>query len=159
MNLSIIVAMSANHVIGVNNSLPWHISSDLKRFKQITSGHRVVMGRKTYESIGKALPNRDNFVLTRNKNLKIENVVIISALSELPNDDSKKSFIIGGGEIYKQCLDLCNEIMVTKIHHVIEGDTFFPEIDNKVWLKVEESEIFQEKDVCFSYITYKKASG
>ena len=151
--------MSANHVIGVNNSLPWHISSDLKRFKQITSGHRVVMGRKTYESIGKPLPNRDNFVLTRNKNLKIENVVIISALSELPNDDSKKSFIIGGGEIYKQCLDLCNEIMVTKIHHVIEGDTFFPELDNKVWLKVEESEIFQEKDVCFSYITYKKASG
>ena len=158
MNLSIIVAMSANHVIGVNNSLPWHISSDLKRFKQITSGHRVVMGRKTYESIGKALPNRDNFVLTRNKNLKIENVVMISSLSELPDDDSKKSFIIGGGEIYKQCLDLCNEIMVTKIHHVIKGDTFFPELDNKVWLKVEESEIFQEKDVCFSYITYKKAS-
>lgn len=159
MNLSIIVAMSANHVIGVNNSLPWHISSDLKRFKQITSGHRVVMGRKTYESIGKPLPNRDNFVLTRNKNLKIENVVMISSLSELPDDDSKKSFIIGGGEIYKQCLDLCNEIMVTKIHHVIEGDTFFPELDNKVWLKVEESEIFQEKDVCFSYITYKKVSG
>jgi len=159
MNLSIIVAMSANHVIGVNNSLPWHISSDLKRFKQITSGHRVVMGRKTYESIGKPLPNRDNFVLTRNKNLKIENVVMISSLSELPDDDSKKSFIIGGGEIYKQCLDLCNEIMVTKIHHVIEGDTFFPELDNKVWLKVEESKIFQEKDVCFSYITYKKASG
>ena len=159
MNLSIIVAMSANHVIGVNNSLPWHISSDLKRFKQITSGHRVVMGRKTYESIGKPLPNRDNFVLTRNKNLKIENVVMISSLSELPDDDSKKFFIIGGGEIYKQCLDLCNEIMVTKIHHVIEGDTFFPELDNKVWLKVEESEIFQEKDVCFSYITYKKASG
>lgn len=158
MNLSIIVAMSANHVIGVNNSLPWHISSDLKRFKQITSGHRVVMGRKTYESIGKALPNRDNFVLTRNKNLKIENVVIISALSELPDDDSKKSFIIGGGEIYKQSLDLCNEILVTKIHHVIEGDTFFPELDNKVWLKVEESEIFQEKDVYFNYITYKKAS-
>ena len=158
MNLSIIVAMSANNVIGVNNSLPWHISSDLKRFKQITSGHRVVMGRKTYESIGKALPNRDNFVLTRNKNLKIENVVIISALSELPDDDSKKTFIIGGGEIYKQSLDLCNEILVTKIHHVIKGDTFFPELDNKVWLKVEESEIFQEKDVCFNYITYKKAS-
>ena len=81
MNLSIIVAMSLNRVIGVKNSLPWHISTDLKHFKQITTGHRVVMGRKTYESIGKALPNRDNYVLTRNKNLKIKDVFMISSLS------------------------------------------------------------------------------
>ena len=114
------------------------------------------MGRKTYESIGKALPNRDNYVLTRNKNLKIKDVFMISSLSELPDDSSKKSFIIGGGEIYKQSLDFCSEIIVTKIHHVIEGDTYFPELNNEAWLKVEESEIFQEKDVRFSFIIYKK---
>ena len=156
MNLSIIVAMSLNRVIGVKNSLPCHISTYLKHFKQITTGHRVVMGRKTYESIGKALPNRDNYVLTRNKNLKIKDVFMISSLSELPDDSSKKSFIIGGGEIYKQSLDFCSEIIVTKIHHVIEGDTYFPELNNEAWLKVEESEIFQEKDVRFSFIIYKK---
>ena len=89
--------MSENNVIGINNSLPWHLSDDLKRFKAITTGHQIVMGRKTYESIGKPLPNRVNFVLTRSSDIKIDGVHVIRSLIEIPDSD-KKTFIIGGGE-------------------------------------------------------------
>ena len=147
--------MSENNVIGINNTLPWHLSDDLKRFKAITIGHQIVMGRKTYESIGKPLPNRVNFVLTRNPELQIDGVNVIRSLKEIPNSD-KKIFIIGGSEIYNQLIDGCDELLVTKIHREIQGDAYFPIIDLSVWSLVNQSEKLNENDIEFSYLTYRK---
>ena len=152
---SIIVAMSENYVIGLNNSLPWHLSDDLKRFKEITTGHQIVMGRKTYESIGRPLPNRDNFVLTRNAKLQIDGINVIKSLNDIPSSD-KKTFIIGGGEIYTQLINSCDELLVTKIHCEIDGDAYFPIIDLSVWSLINQSEKFTENDVEYSYLTYRK---
>lgn len=152
---SIIVAMSENYVIGLNNSLPWHLSDDLKRFKEITTGHQIVMGRKTYESIGRPLPNRDNFVLTRNANLQIDGINVIKSLNDIPSSD-KKTFIIGGGEIYAQLINSCDELLVTKIHCEIDGDAYFPIIDLSVWSLINQSEKFTENDLEYSYLTYRK---
>jgi dihydrofolate reductase len=152
---SIIVAMSENYVIGLNNSLPWHLSDDLKRFKEITTGHQIVMGRKTYESIGRPLPNRDNFVLTRNAKLQIDGINVIKSLNDIPSSD-KKTFIIGGGEIYAQLINSCDELLVTKIHCEIDGDAYFPIIDLSVWSLINQSEKFTENDLEYSYLTYRK---
>ncbi len=152
---SIIVAMSENYAIGLNNSLPWHLSDDLKRFKEITTGHQIVMGRKTYESIGRPLPNRDNFVLTRNAKLQIDGINVIKSLNDIPNSD-KKTFIIGGGEIYAQLINSCDELLVTKIHCEIDGDAYFPIIDLSVWSLINQSEKFTENDLEYSYLTYRK---
>ena len=152
---SIIVAMSENYVIGLNNSLPWHLSDDLKRFKEITTGHQIVMGRKTYESIGRPLPNRDNFVLTRNAKLQIDGINVIKSLNDIPSSD-KKTFIIGGGEIYTQLMNSCDELLVTKIHCEIDGDAYFPIIDLSVWSLINQSEKFTENDLEYSYLTYRK---
>ena len=152
---SIIVAMSENYVIGLNNSLPWHLSDDLKRFKEITTGHQIVMGRKTYESIGRPLPNRANFVLTRNAKLQIDGINVIKSLNDIPSSD-KKTFIIGGGEIYTQLINSCDELLVTKIHCEIDGDAYFPIIDLSVWSLINQSEKFTENDLEYSYLTYKK---
>ena len=152
---SIIVAMSDNYVIGLNNSLPWHLSDDLKRFKEITTGHQIVMGRKTYESIGRPLPNRDNFVLTRNAKLQIDGINVIKSLNDIPSSD-KKTFIIGGGEIYTQLINSCDELLVTKIHCEIDGDAYFPIIDLSVWSLINQSEKFTENDFEYSYLTYRK---
>ncbi|MDC0626797.1 dihydrofolate reductase [Methylophilaceae bacterium] len=152
---SIIVAMSENYVIGLNNSLPWHLSDDLKRFKEITTGHQIVMGRKTYESIGRPLPNRDNFVLTRNAKLQIDGINVIKSLNDIPSSD-KKTFIIGGGEIYTQLINSCDELLVTKIHCEIDGDAYFPIIDLSVWSLINQSEKFTENDLEYSYLTYRK---
>lgn len=152
---SIIVAMSENYVIGLNNSLPWHLSDDLKRFKEITTGHQIVMGRKTYESIGRPLPNRDNFVLTRNAKLQIDGINVIKSLNDIPSSD-KKTFIIGGGEIYAQLISSCDELLVTKVHCEIDGDAYFPIIDLSVWSLINQSEKFTENDLEYSYLTYRK---
>ncbi|NCX68288.1 MAG: dihydrofolate reductase [Betaproteobacteria bacterium] len=147
--------MSENYVIGLNNSLPWHLSDDLKRFKEITTGHQIVMGRKTYESIGRPLPNRDNFVLTRNAKLQIDGINVIKSLNDIPSSD-KKTFIIGGGEIYAQLINSCDELLVTKIHCEIDGDAYFPIIDLSVWSLINQSEKFTENDLEYSYLTYRK---
>ncbi|NCV27275.1 MAG: dihydrofolate reductase [Nitrosomonadales bacterium] len=147
--------MSENYVIGLNNSLPWHLSDDLKRFKEITTGHQIVMGRKTYESIGRPLPNRDNFVLTRNAKLQIDGINVIKSLNDIPSSD-KKTFIIGGGEIYTQLINSCDELLVTKIHCEIDGDAYFPIIDLSVWSLINQSEKFTENDLEYSYLTYRK---
>lgn len=152
---SIIVAMSENYAIGLNNSLPWHLSDDLKRFKEITTGHQIVMGRKTYESIGRPLPNRENFVLTRNAKLQIDGINVIKSLNDIPSSD-KKTFIIGGGEIYTQLINNCDELLVTKIHCEIDGDAYFPIIDLSVWSLINQSEKFTENDLEYSYLTYRK---
>ncbi len=132
--LSIIVAIAKNNVIGNDNKLIWHISEDLKRFKEITSGKTIVMGRKTFESLPGVLPNRKHIILTRDKNFKVnsECVEIIYDFDELLNkykNSDDEVFIIGGGEIYKQLLPYSNKLYLTKINKDFDGDTYFPQIN------------------------------
>lgn len=155
-NMKIIVAMSNNNVIGINNKLPWHLSDDLKRFKSLTQGNQIVMGRKTFESIGRPLPNRDNIIITRDLNSKIEGVKIISKIEDIPYSEDQKTFIIGGGEIYSQTINLCDELFITQINSEIQGDTYFPEISSNIWKVYERSGTMIENKVEFEYITYHK---
>ena len=158
-NMKIIVAMSNNNVIGINNKLPWHLSDDLKRFKLLTQGNQIVMGRKTFESIGRPLPNRDNIIITRDLNSKIEGVKIISKIEDIPYSEDQKTFIIGGGEIYSQTINLCDELFITQINSEIQGDTYFPEISSNIWKVYERSGTMIENKVEFEYITYHKVKA
>lgn len=132
---SIIVAVAENDVIGYDNHLLWHISEDLKRFKSLTLGHHIIMGRKTFESIGKPLPGRISVIISRQENLKIEGCIVVNSLDEafeVAKNDSE-AFIIGGGEIYKQALPIVDKIYLTRVHAGFAGDTFFPELNLSEW--------------------------
>ncbi|MBC7615940.1 MAG: dihydrofolate reductase [Pedobacter sp.] len=136
--LSIIVAISENNAIGKNNQLLWHLPADLKHFKEITMGHTIIMGRKTYDSIGKPLPNRRSIVITRSKDLVIEGVEVVNSLAhaiELCKQD-EEAFIIGGAEVYKQAISYATGIHLTKVHQNYEADTFFPEINPTAWREI-----------------------
>ena len=137
MIISLIVAASTNNAIGKEGQLLWSLPNDMKFFKNTTWGTTVVMGRKTYESVDKPLPGRVNIVITRQENWSRENVVVVKdlteALQKAKETNCKEIFIIGGGEIYKQSMTVANRIYMTRVHAVLEGDTFFPEIDEKIW--------------------------
>ena len=135
---SIIVAIAKNNVIGKSNDLPWYLPADLKHFKEITTGHTVVMGRKTFDSIlarlGKPLPNRTNIVVTRDKTFESPGAIAVNSLEEVLNfNDSQELFIIGGAEIYKQSLEKADRLYVTEVDAEIDGDTYFPVIDKNIW--------------------------
>lgn len=134
--ISIAVAIGENYAIGKNNQLLWHMPADLKFFKQTTSGHTVIMGRKTFDSVGKPLPNRRNIVISRDAQLKIDGVEVVNSLAEalaITKTEEKQVFIVGGAEIYKQALPKTKNLYLTTIHHNFEADTFFPEIDRNEW--------------------------
>ena len=125
--ITLIAAAAQNDALGKDNDLIWHISEDLKRFKRLTTGHAIIMGRKTFESMPKALPNRTNIVLTKNKNYKAEGAVLASTIEEalvLAGEDNQP-FIIGGAQIYSLFMDHCNRIELTRVHHDFEADVFF----------------------------------
>lgn len=158
--VSIIVAVSENGVIGVDNKLPWYIPEDLKRFKKLTKGNTVIMGRKTYESIGKPLPDRINIVVSRNKDLNIPGCLVVHSMAQAIKKANKDKdvFIIGGGEIYNSGIVHAKRIYLTKVHQEVEGDTKFPEISE--WEEYKDmawgwSEIEREEKEGFSYITYE----
>ena len=155
--INIIVATSKNRVIGNNNSLIWKLPADLKRFKQITTGNTVVMGRKTYESIGKPLPNRRNIIITRDTNYLVDNCEIVNSLEEALMLCNNDCFIIGGGEIYKQSIDIADKIYLTLVQEDFEGDTYFPEI-GKEWTKVfrEDYEGDEKNEHKYSFIDYER---
>jgi len=155
--ISIIVATSKNIFIGNNNSLIWKLPADLKRFKQITTGNTVVMGRKTYESIGKPLPNRRNIIITRDTNYLVDNCEIVNSLEEALMLCNNDCFIIGGGEIYKQSIDIADKIYLTLVQEDFEGDTYFPEI-GKEWTKVfrEDYEGDEKNEHKYSFIDYER---
>jgi dihydrofolate reductase len=135
--VSIVVATAQNNVIGNDNDLIWHLPADLKHFKSVTSGSSILMGRKTYESIGRPLPKRENIIITRQADLTIEGCVVANSLQEaIDKAKSEEVFIIGGGEIYKQAIEIADKIYLTKIHQDFEGDTVFPEIDSSTWKEV-----------------------
>ena len=135
--LSIIVAISENNVIGKDNKLLWHLPEDLKRFKELTTGHTIIMGRKTFESLGGILPNRKHIVITRDTNYKVENnnVEIMNDIQEIDKyvNDNEENFVIGGAIIYSQLIKKAQKMYITKIYKKFHGDAFFTKIDNNEW--------------------------
>lgn len=141
VKLSLIVAISENGVIGRKGQLPWRLSADLARFRQLTMGHHLVMGRKTFESIGRALPGRTSLVISRQSAYSAPGAVVVPDLQralDIAQDDSEV-FVIGGGEIYRQALPLADRIYLTRVHAVIEGETTFPDLPGDQWRLVEQS--------------------
>lgn len=159
--LTIIVAAGENDAIGKDNQLIWHLRDDLKRFKALTSGHHIIMGRKTFESFPKPLPNRTHVVISRQTGYKVpEGVIVVNSLEKaiaISKDDSNP-FIIGGGEIYKQAMSLVDKIEITRVHEEFEADTFFPKIDAKIWKKTNDKYHVKDEnhDYEFSFLTYEK---
>ena len=160
--LKILVAFDENRVIGKNNTLIWHLPADLKRFKTLTTGHVIVMGRRTFESIGKPLPNRTTIVISRQADLKIDGVIIAHSVEEAilkaKSITREDNFIVGGAEIYTLSLPLADQILVTQLHDIFEGDAFFPEIPSASWeITEKERGITDEKNAYqYSYITYSR---
>jgi dihydrofolate reductase len=161
MTLAHIVAVSKNDVIGVNNDLPWNIPEDMAFFKQKTKGHLLIMGRKTFESVGHPLPNRMNIVISRNADYKhpAQNVAIVQNLQqaiayarERTAQYGDEVFIIGGGEIFRESMDLVNTLYVTRIHADFKGDVHYPKIDSKKFERVESRE--RTEPVAFTFETY-----
>lgn len=160
MNVSIIVAVSRNLVIGKDNQLIWKLSADLKRFKALTTGHTIIMGRKTFDSIGKPLPDRTSIVITRQKDYKIEGCVVVNSLEEAleKSSDQEEVFVIGGGAIYKEALAKANKVYYTKVHKNFEGDTFFPVLNLKEWESVNRVDCLpdEKNEIPYSFIDYKR---
>ena len=160
-NLTLIVAAAENDVIGKNNKLIWHLSDDLKRFKNLTSGHSIIMGRKTFESFGKPLPNRTHIVITRQKNYNAPlGVIVVNSLEEALKtvENDTQPFVIGGGEIYKEAMPYADKIELTRVHERFDGDAFFPKIDHLVWKETENIPHPKDDkhDYSFSFITYQR---
>ncbi len=133
--LSLIVAMDNNRLIGSNNALPWHLPADLAFFKRTTMGKPIVMGRKTYESIGKPLPGRRNIVVTRNRNYRAPGCDIVAGVDEAMQlcEPVPEIMLIGGASLYQQSIERANYLYITQIHHSFDGDTWFPEFDERLW--------------------------
>ncbi|MDQ1085921.1 dihydrofolate reductase [Siphonobacter sp. SORGH_AS_1065] len=141
----LVVAVAENGAIGKDNQLIWHLPDDLKQFKKITSGHTIVMGRKTYESIGKPLPNRTNVIITRNPAYQAEGCLVVTSLQEAMEKDTD-IYVIGGAEIYAQALPATDVIHLTEVHIAVDGDAFFPKLDAGEWVEVSrESHSADEK--------------
>ena len=157
--LTIIAAVSENNALGKDNQLVWHLPDDFKRFKTLTSGHYIIMGRKTFESFPKPLPNRTHIIITRQPDYQApEGCIVVSSLEKAMElcPANEEAFVIGGGEIYQQALDVVDKIDVTRVHTTLDADTFFPEIDTNIWKLVFEE--FHPKDekhaFDFTFLTY-----
>lgn len=155
-NLSIIVAVANNNVIGINNTLPWHLPEDLKRFRALTTGHHIIMGRKTYESLGRLLPGRTTVIVTRNKNYRVEGALITHSLESaitLCKDDNEP-FLIGGAELYQHGIALANKLFLTKVNINVQGDAFFSEIDTNAWQLSEKKDHISASGLEYSDLVY-----
>ena len=158
MSIKIIAALGTNGVIGDKGRIPWFIRGELKRFKDITMGHNVVMGRKTFESIGKALEGRRNIIISNNKSFQAHGAIVESsfdlALSQC--GEGKDIFIIGGSTIYEMALNYCDYLYLTVIHKAFTGDTYFPVYDSKKWTLINETRNYDlENKFSYSYLSYK----
>ena len=159
--LTIIAAVATNNALGKNNDLIWRLPADLKRFKKVTLGHHIIMGRKTYESLGKPLPNRTTIIITRNQNYKADHCIIVDSLEkaiEAAKSD-ENPFILGGGEIYKQALDYADILDLTLVHQSFEdADTFFPPIDFTKWIEIKREDFKADEAHKFDYsfVRYKR---
>ena len=160
--LSIIVAKAKNNVIGKDNQLLWHLSDDLKRFKKLTTGHTIIMGRKTFESLGRVLPNRKHIVFTQNPDFKVndENVQIVHSMLQIQEyiESQEEVFVIGGAMIYNLLMPYVKKMYVTEIDKEFDGDAFFPRIDETKWKEIsrEKGPEDEENNFIYEYVTYEK---
>ena len=155
-----IAAVAENNALGKNNELVWHLPNDFKRFKSLTTGHHIIMGRKTFESFPKPLPNRTHVIITRQKDYNPEGCIVVDsiekALAVCPENET--SFIIGGGEIYNLALPFADQLEITKVHHRFEADAFFPEINSADWkeIQTEFNPIDDKHQFAYTYQTFVK---
>ena len=160
--ITIIAAIAKNNALGKNNDLIWHLPADLQRFKKVTSGHFILMGRNTFESIGKPLPNRTTIIITRNKNYFKDGCFIAHSLEEAIelSASEEQIFIIGGAQIYKETLakGLVDRLDITLVHHTFDADAFFPEIDLNIWREVEREDFVadEKNNFDYSFVSYVK---
>ena len=161
--ITIIAAIAKNNALGKNNKLIWHLPADLKRFKNVTNGHHIIMGRKTFDSLAKLLPNRTTIIITRNKNFKAKNCIVVNSLTEAlekaKTDDNP--YILGGAEIYRQSMELADQLDLTFIHHQFEADAFFPEIDATKWQEISRKDFKSDEKnkYDYSFVKFKKVNN
>jgi dihydrofolate reductase len=159
MTVTIVVAIAENYAIGKNNQLLWHMPADLKHFKQITSGHTIIMGRKTYDSVGKPLPNRRNIIISR-QDVTIPGCEVVKSVDEALElcTNEEEVFIVGGAEIYRLAINKNDRIYLTIIHHSFDADSFFPEIDYMEWKQVsrEDHPADEKHKYAYSFITLER---
>lgn len=151
-----IAAAAENNALGKNNELVWHLPNDFKRFKSLTTGHYIIMGRKTFESFPKPLPDRVHVVITRQENYKPEGCIVVDSIEKAIAicPENEDNYIIGGGEIYNLALPFTDIIELTKVHHTFEADTFFPKLNKNEWVLVESEENFKDEKHLYDY-TYE----
>lgn len=153
--ITLVVAAAENNAIGKNNQLLWHLPNDLKFFKNTTWGMPVIMGRKTYESVNKPLPGRFNIVITRQAGWKADGVIVATdledALQKAAETNCKEFFVIGGGEIYKQAIEIADKIYITRVHATLDGDTFFPVIDESKWQLTSNQDFGADEKHTYAY--------
>lgn len=158
--VSLIVALAKNRAIGIDNRLPWHLPADLKRFRALTMGHHIVMGRRTYESIGKPLPGRISVVVTRNRDLQIAGCIVVHTLQQAiaACGDDEEIFVVGGAELYAQALAIADRLYVTEIQQDVQGDAYFPVIDRADWQEISREQHIQQEApyLKFHYATYQR---
>lgn len=156
--LSIIAAMAKNRVIGINNALPWRLPEDLMHFKALTLGHHILMGRKTFDSLGRVLPGRTSVVITRSMDLRLPGCIVAnsieSALAACNQDN--EAFIIGGAELYRQALDFADRIYLTEIQSEFDGDAWFPEFDGGLWQESERKPGKSENGLAYDFVVYDR---
>lgn len=159
--LSIIVAVANNNVIGQDNTLPWHLPEDLKRFKALTMGHHIIMGRKTYESLGRLLPGRTTVIVTRNKAYQVEGAIVKHSLDAAVRacEDDDEVFLIGGAELYKIGLENADKLYLTEVHADFDGDAFLPKIDFTQWKETSREQLESKNGFAFSYVTYHRLTA
>lgn len=159
--VEIIVAMSKNRAIGKNNSLLWHLPADLKFFKEKTTGHAIVMGRKTYESIGKPLPNRQNIIISKKSDYEAAGCIVVDSLEQALNQakEQERIFVIGGAQIYQMAMEQAQRLWLTSVDTTVEGDAFFPEINLNQWEEVSRETWFKDDKNAYNYafIQYAKS--
>jgi len=157
-SLSIIVAVARNRVIGSNNTLPWHLPEDLKRFRALTTGHHIIMGRKTYESLNRLLPDRTTVIVTRNPGYKVDGALIAHSLQQAISlcGHDNEVFLIGGAELYRDGLKLAHKLYLTEIDAEYEGDAFLPDFDLSCWKETLREQQVSAQGLNFSYITYER---
>jgi dihydrofolate reductase len=159
--LSLIAAVAENGVIGLDNALPWHLPEDLKRFRALTTGHHIIMGRKTYESLNRLLPDRTTVIVTRNPHYEVPGALIANSLEAAIAQCSgdPEIFLIGGAELYKDGLDKADKLYLTEVHQAFDGDAYFPQWDRQQWHESSRERHTSIKGLPFSYATYERGAG
>ncbi len=159
--IALIAAFARNRTIGLGNQMPWHLPEDLRRFRRLTTGHRIIMGRKTFESIGRPLPGRHNTIVSRSRSFAAADCTVVHSLDEAlaaPNPPGIASFVIGGGDIYRQALDRATQLFLTELDAEFAGDVFFPDVDARAWKETRREHRPAEAPpfIAFSFVDYER---